>query len=187
VLSQDSVGKDGRRLDKNHVIVCIIATQLQFIIHFPPVSSGFRFHTHIFRSLLRVLYASPTVQDTPSRNSQLWSANATSHEHAQESWIRGCGRSVGPAAIFYAECVTRSLQKRPKRSERWNIVGPYIPYDLLQTKGETSAKFSGDRFRNVDFYRVQTQEADKKEQKAISALYIRRFYTTQRRYLTQKI
>jgi len=51
-------------------------------------------------------------------------------------------------------------------------VGPYIPYDLLQTKGETSAKFNGDRFRNVDFYRVQTQEADKKEQKAISALYI---------------
>ena len=72
-------------------------------------------------------------------------------------------------------------------SKRWNTVGPYIPYDLLQTKGETSAKFNGDRFRNVDFYRVQTQEADKKEQKAISALYIRRFYTTQRGCLTQKI
>ena len=77
--------------------------------------------------------------------------------------------------------------KRPKRSESWNTVGPYIPYDLLQTKGETSAKFNGDRFRNVDFYRVQTQEVDKKEQKAISALYIRRFYTTQRGCLTQKI
>jgi len=55
-------------------------------------------------------------------------------------------------------------------------VGPYIPYDLLQTKGETCAKFSGDRFRNVDLYDVQT---NKNEQKAVSSLYIRLhlFYT----------
>jgi hypothetical protein len=52
-------------------------------------------------------------------------------------------------------------------------VGPHIPYDLLQTKEETCAKFGGDRFRNVDLYKVQTQEADKNEQKAILALYIR--------------
>jgi len=48
-----------------------------------------------------------------------------------------------------------------------NIVGPYIPYDLLQTKGETYAKFGWDRLRNVDLYKVQT---NKTEQKPISAL-----------------
>jgi hypothetical protein len=52
-------------------------------------------------------------------------------------------------------------------------VGPYIPYELLQTKGETCAKFGGDRLGNVDLYKVHTQEADKNEQKAISLLYIR--------------
>jgi hypothetical protein len=54
-------------------------------------------------------------------------------------------------------------------------VGPYITHDLLQAKGETCAKFGGDRFRKVDLYKVQTQEADKIEQKAILTLYIRRY------------
>jgi hypothetical protein len=35
-------------------------------------------------------------------------------------------------------------------------VGPYIPYGLFQTKGETCAKFGSDRCRNVDLYKVQT-------------------------------
>jgi hypothetical protein len=43
--------------------------QVQFIIHFLPVSSGFYFHTHAFHSLLRVFIAQPTaVRDvTPAR------------------------------------------------------------------------------------------------------------------------
>jgi len=41
--------------------------QVQFISHFLPVSSGFHFHTHAFRSLLRVFIAQPTVRDvTPA-------------------------------------------------------------------------------------------------------------------------
>jgi len=53
-------------------------------------------------------------------------------------------------------------------------VGPYIPYDLLQTKGETCAKFGWDRFRNVDLYKVQTnKQTNKKRKKTISSLYIR--------------
>ena len=66
VLSLDSVRKkDGRGLDRFHVIICIIAMQLQlqFIIHFLPVSLGFHIYTYTFRSLLRVVYALPTVQD----------------------------------------------------------------------------------------------------------------------------
>jgi hypothetical protein len=36
-----------------------------------------------------------------------------------------------------------------------NIMGSYIPYDLLQTKGETCAKFGWDRLGNVYLYKVQ--------------------------------
>ena len=58
--------KDGRRLDRFYVIICINAMQLQvpFISHFLPVSSGFHFHTHAFRSLLRVFIAQSTVHVT---------------------------------------------------------------------------------------------------------------------------
>jgi len=48
---------------------------LQFLIHLLPVSSGFHFYTHAFRSLLRVLYALPIVHDTSSKNAKLSSAN----------------------------------------------------------------------------------------------------------------
>jgi len=51
-----------------------------------------------------------------------------------------------------------------------NTEGPYIPYDVLQTKREKCAKFGWDRLRNVDLYKVQT---NKHEQKNISALYVR--------------
>jgi hypothetical protein len=57
---------DGLKLDRFYVIICINATQLQeqFIIHFLLVSSGFYFHTHVFRSLLRIFYELPTVHVT---------------------------------------------------------------------------------------------------------------------------
>jgi hypothetical protein len=65
VLCLDSVRrKEGRSLDRFHVIICIISMQLQFIIHFLRVSSGFHIYTHAFRSLLRFVYTLPTVQDT---------------------------------------------------------------------------------------------------------------------------
>ena len=37
-------------------------------------------------------------------------------------------------------------------------MGPYIPYDLLQTKGEKCAKFGSDRLRNVDLYKFHTNK-----------------------------
>jgi len=49
-----------------------------------------------------------------------------------------------------------NLENHTKRSKRSRISGPYIPYGLFQTKGETCAKFGSDRFRNVDLYKVQT-------------------------------
>jgi hypothetical protein len=67
VLSVDSVQKkDGRRLDRFHFMICTIAMQLQlqFIIHIILLSSVFHIYTHAFRSLLCVVYALPTVQDT---------------------------------------------------------------------------------------------------------------------------
>jgi hypothetical protein len=64
VLSVDRERKkDGRRLDRFYVTICITAMQLQeqFISHFLPVSSGFHFHTHAFHLLLRVFIAQPTA------------------------------------------------------------------------------------------------------------------------------
>jgi hypothetical protein len=58
--------EEGRRLDRFYVIICINAMQLQvqFISHFLPLSSGFHFHTHAFRLLLRARH----VRDvTPER------------------------------------------------------------------------------------------------------------------------
>jgi len=61
-------------LDRFYVIIYTKAVQLQvqFIIYFLPVSSGFHFHTHVFRSLPRVFYVLRTVHVTP----------VTSHQHA---------------------------------------------------------------------------------------------------------
>jgi hypothetical protein len=65
------------------------------------------------------------------------------------------------------------------RLKRSHIVGPYIAYDLLQTKEETCAKFGGDRFGNVGLYKLQTnKQTNKNEKKTISALYIR-YITTE--------
>jgi len=57
--------------DRLHVIVVIIATAIPYSL---PVSSGFLFYTHAFRSLLRVFYALPIVHDTSSKNAKLSSA-----------------------------------------------------------------------------------------------------------------
>jgi len=69
--------------------------------------------------------------------------------------------TLAPAAIFCPGIGTRLQQKRSKRS---NIVGPYIPYGLFQTKREMCAKFGSDWFTNVNLYKVQTNK--------LSAFYI---------------
>jgi hypothetical protein len=65
--------EDEQRLDRFYVIICKNAKllQVQFIIHFLSVSSGFHFHTHAFPSLLRVFYALRTVHVTPVTSHQL--------------------------------------------------------------------------------------------------------------------
>jgi len=59
---------EGRRTNVRSVFVIIsinaMQLQMQFIIRFLPVSSGFHFHTHAFRSLLLVFYALRTVHVT---------------------------------------------------------------------------------------------------------------------------
>jgi hypothetical protein len=52
---------------------------------------------------------------------------------------------------------------------RLRISGPYIPYGLFQTKGETCAKFGSDLFRNVNLYKFHTY----KQTNIHSSLYIR--------------
>jgi hypothetical protein len=89
VLSLDSVRKeDGRKFDRFYVIVCTNAMQLQvqFTTYFLPVSSGFHFHTHAFRSLLRVFCALRTVHITPVMSHQ-----HTPHHGYYNAVARECG------------------------------------------------------------------------------------------------
>ena len=81
--------------------------------------------------------------------------------------------TLAPAAIFRARIGTHSRQSTSKRWEIWNIVGPYIPYDLPQTKGVTCAKFGSDRSRNVDLYKFHTNKQTNKQTNKHSSLYIR--------------
>ena len=37
-------------------------------------------------------------------------------------------------------------------------MGPYLTYDLLQTKREMCTKFGSDRFRNVNLYKFHTNK-----------------------------
>ena len=71
-------------------------------------------------------------------------------------------KTLEPAAIFWAASGTRSRQKRSKRWRRWNIVGPYVPYDVLQTKGETASEL---------WICIRYKQTNKKEQKPFQ-LYI---------------
>jgi hypothetical protein len=88
VLSVDRKWKkDGRMLDRFYVIICMNAMQLQvqFISHFLPISSGFHFHTHSFRSLLRVFITQHTVHIT----------SVTSHQHAPHHGYNAVARQCG--------------------------------------------------------------------------------------------
>jgi len=113
--------------------------QLKFIIHFLPVSSGFRMDTRAFRSLLRVVYALPTAQGTYSTNAQLSSAISRMTLGANvvcyitdDSW-RKCRlldhgynaieMTPGPAAMLCPGFCTGSRQKRSKRSKRVKYCG----------------------------------------------------------------
>jgi hypothetical protein len=74
---------EGQRLDR---LDDAMQLQLQFILYFLPVSSGFHFHTHAFRSLIRVFYALRTVHITP----------VTSHQHALQHGYKAVAGQYGP-------------------------------------------------------------------------------------------
>jgi hypothetical protein len=105
--------KDGQRLDRFCVIICINAMQLQvqFISHFLPVSPGYYFHTHAFHSLLHIFNAQPTaVPDvTPVRattqkkrsSEAVWRRQpSTAHKSAPAS--DKIGRKGGKGEILWA-------------------------------------------------------------------------------------
>jgi len=123
--------------------------QLQFIIHFLPVSSGFHMDTRAFRSLLRVAYSLPTVIGTCStRNCRLLyhGYNAVTDDSwrkcrlldhgynavTDDSW-RKCrlldhgynavATTFGPATMLCPRFCTGSWQKRSKRSKRVKYCG----------------------------------------------------------------
>jgi hypothetical protein len=82
--------------------------QVQFIIYFLFVSSGFHFHTHAFRSLLRVFYALRKVHVTP----------VTLHRHAPHHGYNAvagkCGPlqpSIAPESAFASDKIGRKCGK----------------------------------------------------------------------------
>jgi hypothetical protein len=107
--------------------------QLQLIIHFLPVPSGFHFYTRQFPSLLRVCCALPTVNCRLLRRH----VHDVTLTRAAITDITLSRTTLALAAIFCPKFGTRSRQKRWKRS---NIVGPYTPYGLSQTKAKMCAK-----------------------------------------------
>jgi hypothetical protein len=78
---------------------------------------------------------------------------------ANTSWNHGYkgiaenGRTGSHLVPMILQCPPSPNEKGPKRSKRSRISGPYIPYGLFQTKGETCAKFGLDWFRNVNLYK----------------------------------
>jgi hypothetical protein len=96
---------EGQRLDS---LDTAMQLQLQFIIYFLPVSSGFHFHTHSFRSLFRVFYALCTVHITP----------VTSHQQAPQHGYNAVAGLCGAISHLPRRNGTRSRQNQ---SKRWEI------------------------------------------------------------------
>jgi len=103
-----------RKTNKNHLFKLYISNcnamqlKLQFIFHSHPLSSGFHMDTRAFRSVLRVVYALPTVQGTCStRNCRLLyhGYNAVTEESWRKCRLLDHGynsvaMTLGPAAML---------------------------------------------------------------------------------------
>jgi len=90
--------------------------------------------------------------------------SVASREHQLEPQIEGCrGKRSRRQPSCAHDSAVALKEKGSKMSKRSRISGPYIPYGLFQTKGETCAKFCSDRFRNVDLYKVQTYKQTNKQ------------------------
>jgi hypothetical protein len=145
--------KNGRRIDRFYVMICMNATQLQgqFIMHVLPVSSGVHFHTHAFRSLLRVFCALTTVHVTPVTSHQYaphhgydaatgdWRRqSSTAHESALAS--HKIGRKDGKVEILWARTHHRiSSRQRGRCVQSLAQIGSeiWICISSIQTNKQT--------------------------------------------------
>jgi hypothetical protein len=116
--------------------------QLQFIIHFLSVSSGFHMDTHAFRSLLRVVCVLPILQgtcSTPNCRLLYHGYNVVTDDSWRKCRLLDHGynavaMTLGPAAMLCQDSALAPDRSGRKGRKRSIVVGPYIPYDLLQTK-----------------------------------------------------
>jgi hypothetical protein len=94
--------------------------QVQFIIYFLPVSSGFHFYTHAFRSLIRVFYALCTVHITP----------VTSHQyalhHGYNAVVGQCGAGSHQLRRNLHLFQTKLGRKGGKGEMLWAHTGPTV-------------------------------------------------------------
>jgi hypothetical protein len=140
-------------------VVFLLLVQLQLLIHLPPVSSRFRLHTHVLRSLLRVFYALPKVQHTCTKkhNCRLLQRHFRDVTQRPARITAITLSRMNCAGSHLLSCNRHPLTtKKVKKVEKSNILAPYIRYGLFQTKGQMCTKFGSDRFRNVNLYKVQT-------------------------------
>ena len=115
--------------------------QVQFISYFLPVSSVFHFHTHAFRSLLRVFIAQLTVHVT----------SVTSHQYAPHHGYNAVAGAVWRRQPSTAHESAPAPDKIDRKGGEGEILwGPYITYGLFQTTGKMCGKVGSDLFRNVD-------------------------------------
>ena len=127
-MSLDSVRKkDGRRLDRFHVIIYIIATQLQlqFIIHYLPVSSDSVFtRTHSVQFYAFCIHH-PQCNTLPvgTPNWRLLTFTPpTSHKHAQQSRIKGCRGNVSGRQPSSAQNAATARDKRDRKGRKGGIL-----------------------------------------------------------------
>jgi len=166
----------GRRLDRFHVIICIIAIHYSLsscLIRFPYLHTCIPFTSPrclcIIHSARHFQYERKSVicyitDITLSRMTLGTSVVCYITDITLSQWLLGRQPSCAQDSALAPD---RRGRKGRKGS---NIVGPCIPYELLQTNGEKCAKFGWDQFRNLDLYKVQT---NKNERKSISASYMR--------------
>jgi hypothetical protein len=92
---------------------------------------------------------------------------------------------ITPAPPYCHPDYELAPRKTTKKVKKVNIVGPYIPYGLFQTKGEMCAKFGSDWFRNVNLYKVQTNKQTHTHKLTLSFIHVR--YPNIQSYVTPYI
>ena len=140
--------KDGRRLDRFYVIICINAIQLQvqFISHFLPVSSGFHFRTHTHSIHFSVF----SLHNPPP--------SVTSHQHAPHHGYKAVARQCGAGSHLLRTNLHALPTKYVEKLGKLKYCGFIHTIRPPPDQGGDVWKFLLYRFINVDLYKFHTNK-----------------------------